>query len=409
MEMVTQRKYFGTLFNTYSFFALYANIDGFDFSEKILSGDDLTELDNWILSELHSLIFQTKSFYDDYEPTKAARLIQGFVINKLSNWYVRLSRRRFWKGDYKKDKIAAYQTLYSCLENIAIISSPISPFFSEKLFQDLNLVTNKSGSISVHLSSFPQYDKHLIKPNLEEKMLLAQNLVSLVLSLRKKENIRVRKPLKKIIVPILSQDVRKQIEEMKGIILSEINVKEIEFINEDSNLFQKKIKPNFKVLGPKYGSNLQKIKSVLEKLDKEEVLLFENTGSLKITENIILSLDDVDFVSQDIPGWLVAHNDFLTVALDINTDESLENEWLSREFVNRIQNLRKDIGLEVVDNINISIEKSPHIEIVIKNNLNYICNETLTKNITFVNTINNNFKLIELVKGVSVNVLINKC
>ncbi|MEE2931574.1 MAG: isoleucine--tRNA ligase [Bacteroidota bacterium] len=404
-----QRKYFGTLYNTYSFFALYANIDGFSFSEKILNEASLTELDNWILSELHSLIFQTKEFYDDYEPTKVARLIQDFVVNKLSNWYVRLSRRRFWKGDYKKDKIAAYQTLYSCLETIAIISSPISPFFSEKLFQDLNLVTNKNDAVSVHISSFPKYNKTLIKPELEEKMLLAQNLVSLVLSLRKKENIRVRKPLKKIIVPVLSQDVREKIEEMKELILSEINVKEIEFINEESDLFRKKIKPNFKILGPKYGSELQKIKSFVEKLDKEQIMLFENTGALKVTKNIVLSLDDVEFMSQDIPGWLVANNDFLTVALDINTNEDLENEWLSREFVNRIQNIRKDLGLEVIDNINISIEKSPHIESVIKNNLNYICNETLTKNITFVNDVKNTFKLIELTKGVSMNVLITKC
>ena len=403
-----QRKFFGTLYNTYSFFALYANIDSFNCKETKICYSKRHELDRWILSELHSLVKKTTDYYEEYEPTQAARAIQDFVINKLSNWYVRLSRRRFWKGDYTNEKISAYQSLYECLETIAIISSPIAPFFMDRLYTDLNSSSKKNSFDSVHLASFPKPNKSIINAALEEKMFLAQKITTIALSLRKQEKIRVRQPLSKIMIPVLNDDVKKKISSVKEIILSEINVKEIQFLSEKSNIITKKIKPNFKILGPKYGSKIKYISSCLESFNEKEIALLEEKKSITLSDEITLGISDVDIFTSDIPGSVVASDGNITVSLDIVINKKLKDEGYAREFVNRIQNIRKQLKFNVTDKISIKIQENEAILDVVNNNLTYICNETLAEKIVFVNNLKDEFNELDLTNSTFVKVLIKK-
>lgn len=395
-----QRKFFGTLHNTYAFFALYANIDKFTYSEEEIPVNERPELDRWILSLLNSLVKEVDEAYNDYEPTKAGRAIQDFVTENLSNWYVRLSRRRFWKGDYTKDKISGYQTIYKCLETISKLSSPIAPFYSDKLFRDLNFATEKDNSGSVHLSDFPVADENIIYKQLEERMELAQRISSLVLSLRKGSKIRVRQPLSRIMVPVLNEEFRKNVEAVKDLILSEVNVKGIEFISDSAGILVKKIKPNFKSLGPKFGKHMKAIAALVNQFKQEQIAQIEQTGvyDLEIEgEKIQLTMEDVEITSQDIPGWLVASEGKLTVALDITISDELRKEGIAREFVNRIQNIRKDNDFEVTDRINLKVKSHDAINTAIESNLNYICTEILADKLEFVDE-------IPVTEGVSVDV-----
>ena len=403
-----QRKFFGTLYNTYSFFALYANIDGFNYTEDEVPIENRTEIDRWILSELNTLIEAVEGNYENYEPTRVARLIQDFVIGKLSNWHVRLSRRRFWKGEYNSDKVAAYQTLYECLEKIAILSAPIAPFFMDRLFQDLNDISNKHSVTSVHLADFPKSESTKIDADLERKMQLAQNITSLALSLRKKEMIRVRQPLQKIMVPVLNSKMQEDIEQISTIILSEINVKEIEYLTEDSDVLTKKIKPNFKTLGPKFGKEMKLISGAIAQFNPDNIKKIEKEGSYKINDKITIDLTDVEISSADIPGCIVISNDGVTVALDINISDELKEEGLAREFINRIQNLRKDKDFEVTNKVNILVENNEQLSSAIQNNFTYICDETLASKLEFVEVIDSEADEIELVDQITAKVSIKK-
>jgi isoleucyl-tRNA synthetase len=384
-----QRKYFGTLYNTYSFFSLYANVDGFDYSQKDIDFDKRPEIDRWILSKLNSLVKNVDAAYADYEPTRAGRLIQDFVTDQLSNWYVRLCRRRFWKGDFTEDKISAYQTLYTCLTAIAKMTAPIAPFFADRLYRDLNAATGKEKAESVHLALFPEVDKNLIDTDLEERMEIAQQVVSMALSLRKKEHIRVRQPLQKIMVPILNEKFERQLQSVEDLILSEINVKELEYL-KDSGVLVKQIKPNFKALGPKYGKQMKSIAAAVGKFDQDDIQKIETDGEYRLDlegEEIVLTQSDVEITSQDIPGWLVTTEGQITVALDITLTDELREEGIAREFVNRIQNLRKDSGLEVTEKIALQIKKHDFINAAIEKNLNYICSETLAGDLQLVDSL----------------------
>ncbi len=381
-----QRKFFGTLYNTYSFFALYANVDGFVFSEEEISNDEKPEIDRWIISKLNSLIKEVDSFYSDYEPTRAGRAIQEFVGDHMSNWFVRLSRRRFWKGTYEKDKISAYQTLYTCLKNVAILSSPIAPFYSERLFQDLNSISQRLSEDSVHLAAFPSSNESLIDLDLEERMGIAQKVSSMVLSLRKKEKIKVRQPLQRIMVPILDQAFESRLRAVEELILSEVNVKELEYLNDTEGKLVKKIKPNFKTLGPKYGKYMKTIATIVSKFDQDTIAQIEANGGTKIkidNEALKLELSDFEVSNEDIPGWTVTSDGPITVALDINLSEDLKNEGLAREMVNRIQNLRKDQGFDVTDRIKVTIQEHPELLVALNSNLNYICAEILADKLEF--------------------------
>ena len=385
-----KRKFFGTLYNTYSFFALYANIDGFDFSEDYIPVKERPEIDRWIISVLNTLVKNVTNHYEEYHPTKAGRAIHEFVIEHMSNWYVRLTRKRFWGGEMDKDKIAAYQTLYTCLETVAKLSAPIAPFYTDQLFLDLNKVSNRHSEESVHIAYFPKSDDNLIDKDLEDKMDIAQKISSMVLSLRRKENIKVRQPLNKILIPIISQDIKQKIEEVKDIILRETNIKHIEYITDTSGYLHKNIKPDFKKLGPKYGKMVKKIAAALQEMSNEEINRFEREGSYDLTvdnQNISLTIDDVSITSEDIPGWLVASDNRVTVALDITITEDLKQEGIAREFVNRIQNLRKNSGLEVTDNINLRIKKHGGINAAIEKHNDYISSQTLAKSIELVDDI----------------------
>lgn len=406
-----KRKFFGTLYNTYSFFALYANIDGFTYKESEISNKNRPEIDQWILSELNTLKKQVQSSFEDYEPTKAARLIQSFVNDNLSNWYVRLCRRRFWKGDYGNDKISAYQTLYTCLETVAIISSPIAPFFMDRLYCDLNTVTQRNTNESVHLALFPKVVEKLINKELEDKMRIAQGITSLTFSLRKKENLRVRQPLRKIMVPVLDEKTKQQIEAIKPLVLAEVNVKALEFMTAGSDILVKKIKPNFKTLGPKFGPQMKLIAQAIAQFTSEDIDSIENNGSYSIIINdqkIQIDLQDVEISTEDIPGWAVTSLNGLTVALDISLDQQLINEGLARELVNRIQNSRKDSGLEVTDRIQISVTANNYLKQAIKENLDYICSETLADKLQIVEKEMKKEQLVELVDGIQTIIEIQK-
>ena len=403
-----QRKFFGTLYNTYSFFVLYANIDGFNYSEDDVPISERTELDRWILSELNTLIKEVEGNYESYEPTRVARLIQDFVMDKLSNWHVRLSRRRFWKGEYNTEKVAAYQTLFECLEKVALLASPIAPFFMDRLFQDLNTVSGKHSASSIHLSDFPKSDASVIDKDLERKMQMAQNVTSLALSLRKKERLRVRQPLQKIMIPILNAKMQKDIDGVSTIILSEINVKEIEFLGKDSDVLTKQIKPNFKTLGPKFGKDMKLISRAVNQFSADDIKKIEMDENYPINESITIDISDVEITSKDIPGCIVATNNGLTVALDITLSDELREEGLAREFINRIQNLRKDSGLEVTDKVKIQVEKNDSLTAAIKNNFAYICDETLAVQLDFEEHSIMNGSEIELIDNISTKVLIIK-
>ena len=377
-----KRKFFGTLYNTYSFFALYANIDGFTYQEKEIALKDRPELDQWILSELNTLITFVDGSYADYEPTRAARAISDFIQENLSNWYVRLSRRRFWKGDYQHDKISAYQTLYTCLATTAKLMAPIAPFFSERLFKDLNSATGREESESVHLANFPVSDTSIVNQSLEHKMQTAQKISSLVLSIRQREKIKVRQPLKKIMVPVMNPAQKEEILAVSDLITSEVNVKELEVMDDASDILVKHIKPNFKVLGPKYGKEMKEIAKEILGLGQNDIQKIEQEGELMLqldNKKIKLQLSDVEITSQDIEGWLVASSGPLTVALDVTIDEALKNEGIARELVNRIQNLRKESGLEVTDKIELRIQKDGNVEKAIESNKAYLKSETLTE------------------------------
>jgi isoleucyl-tRNA synthetase len=381
-----KRKFFGTLYNTYSFFALYANIDGFKYSEAEVPLDQRPEIDRWILSELHTLIQTVDEAYADYEPTKAARAISDFVQENLSNWYVRLCRRRFWKGEYGTDKIAAYQTLYTCLATVSKLGAPIAPFFMDQLYRDLTQTTQSEKFESVHLADFPVFVDNYVNKSLERKMWKAQTISSLVLSLRKKEMIKVRQPLKKVMIPVFDEVQRAEIEAISELVKAEVNVKEIELLEDTSGVLVKQIKPNFKTLGPKFGKDMGLISKAIQSFTQEDIAAFERQGfySIEISGNsIILALDDVEISSQDIPGWLVANDRGITVALDITITEELKQEGIAREMVNRIQNLRKDSGLEVTDRIKVHLQKEVQLEEALKNYASYIQTETLTDDIIF--------------------------
>ena len=386
-----RRKFFGTLYNTYSFFALYANLDGFTYAEAEVPLEKRPEIDRWILSELNTLIAKVKEAFLDYEPTRATRLISDFVQENLSNWYVRLCRRRFWKGEYEEDKISAYQTLYTCLEVVAKLSAPVAPFFMDRLYRDLNGVTGKDKAESVHLTDYPESKTQYIDKALESKMEKAQNISSLVLSLRKKEMIKVRQPLQKILIPTLSEAEKAEILAVANLIKHEVNVKEIEFIDDASGILVKQIKPNFRTLGPKYGKQMKDIAAVINGFTQQDIQAFEHQGTKEITldgEKLTLTLDDVEITSQDIEGWLVASSSTgLVVALDATITDELRAEGIARELVNRIQNLRKDTGLEVTDRIRILLQQQDTLEKAVRANEAYIKAETLANEILFADTL----------------------
>ena len=381
-----RRKFFGTLYNTYSFFSLYANLDSFTYAEDEISIEKRPEIDRWILSELNTLIRNVEKFYEEYEPTKAARAIQEFVGENLSNWFVRLSRRRFWKGDYEQDKISAYQTLYTCLLNVAKLASPIAPFFMDNLYKDLISVTGKENFESIHLGEFPSYDESLVDAKLEHKMQQAQKISSMVLSLRKKEMIKVRQPLQRIMIPVLDEADREEILAVENLIKSEVNVKEIELIDDASGMLVKTIKPNFKVLGPKFGKDMRFVGQAIQNLTQEDIATIEKQGeiTLNINEKIVnLTIDEVEITSQDIEGWLVANQGGLTVALDVTITDDLRKEGNARELINRVQNLRKESGFDVTDKIKLIIQKNVILQRSIEANQDYIKTETLTSELVF--------------------------
>ena len=382
-----KRKFFGTLYNTYSFFSLYTNIDGFSYAEEDVPLHERPELDRWILSELHTLIKKVDKFYEEYEPTKAARAISGFTQDYLSNWYVRLSRRRFWKGDYQQDKISAYQTLYTCMLTIAKIGAPIAPFFMDKLYLDLNAVSQKENFESIHLADFPLFEESYIDKSLERKMEDAQTISSLVLSLRAKEKIKVRQPLQKIMIPVENEEQKASILAVANLIKHEVNIKEIELLEDASDILVKQIKPNFKTLGPKFGREMKSIANSIRNFSKEEISKIELDGKIPIEfdgKMINLELSDVEISSKDIEGWLVANEGAITVALDVTISEELRKEGVARELINRIQNARKDRGLEVTDKIKLTVLKFEDLEESINKNKEYIMSETLTEELVFV-------------------------
>ncbi len=404
-----RRKFFGTLYNTYAFFALYANIDKFDYKEADIDIKERPEIDRWILSELNSLILEVDNAYSSYEPTRAGRAISEFVDAHLSNWYVRLSRRRFWKSEDNTDKLSAYQTLYTCLETVARLMSPIAPFFSEQLYRDLNNVTGRNAADSVHLTDFPVADKTFIDKALEERMEMAQLVSSLVLSLRKKANIRVRQPLSKIMIPVANEEMKAQIEKVSHLIKSEVNIKEIEFLSPDNNILVKNVKPNFKTLGKKYGKQMKQIQAYFTNMSQEEIHQFEKNNGTHLNVDgvdVELTLEDALISTQDIPGWAVTSQDDLTVALDMTITDELMQEGLAREIVNRVQNLRKTGGFEVTDRIELLIEKNEKTDAAVEKYGDYICTETLAT-INKVDALEG-VEAEELVEGINVKLKIQK-
>ncbi|MEI8046874.1 MAG: isoleucine--tRNA ligase [Bacteroidota bacterium] len=406
-----QRKFFGTLYNTYNFFALYANIDDFCYAEAEIPFAERPEIDRWIQSELNSLILNVDEAFADYEPTRAGRLIADFVNEHLSNWYVRLSRRRFWKGEYTTDKISAYQTLYRCLEVVAKLASPIAPFFMDRLFIDLNVVSGADTCESVHLTDFPVADQTRIDKQLEERMQLAQQVSSMVLSLRKKTNLRVRQPLQKILLPVTGEHIKEQLDKVSNLILSEVNVKELEYLDESAGFLVKKIKANFKTLGPRFGKLMKEIAAAVSAFSQDDISRIETDGTFSLqigNETIEITLDDVEIITEDIPGWVVANQGSLTVALDITVTKALREEGFARELVNRIQNIRKDRGFEVTDKISLQLQKNELLESAILNYNNYICSETLADSLVVSDTVFQDADTIELTEEISVTIKVEK-
>lgn len=406
-----RRKFFGTLYNTYSFFALYANIDGFTYKEADIEMAKRPEIDRWILSELNTLTDYCDKSYSEYEPTKAGRAIADFVDGYLSNWYVRLCRRRFWKGEYTCDKISAYQTLYTCLETIACLAAPIAPFFCERLFDDLNSVSGRFAFGSVHAADFPQSNPALVDKELENRMQTAQKICSLVLSLRKRNNLKVRQPLSRIMIPAKNAHQQAQIEAVKDLILSEVNVKTIDFLSKENNVLVKSIKANFKTLGPKFGAKMKAIAAAIASFSQEDIATIECEGRFNLTigqESVEIALSDVEIITQDIPGWVVANEDDLTVALDTTITESLRLEGISRELVNRIQNIRKEQGFDVTDNIIVEIEKQEMLCEAAEAFRDYICSETLTQKLIFSDKVACPLQTIDVIEGTELAIRITK-
>ncbi len=405
-----RRKLFGTLFNTYSFFALYANLDHFEYKEPDIPLAQRPEIDRWILSELNTLVKTVDEAFADYEPTRAGRAIAEFVDAYLSNWYVRLCRRRFWKGEYSDDKISAYQTLYTCLETLSRLMSPIAPFFSERMFLDLNSVTRRVKAESVHHAAFPEVHEEMIDKSLEERMQLAQKVCSMGLSLRKKSNLRVRQPLAKIVLPVHDDNFRQQVERVKHLICSELNIKDVEFLAADNTLLVKSIKPNFKTLGPRYGKIMKAIAAAVTAFTQEQINALEADGRCNLTvegQPVEILLSDVEIATQDIPGWVVANEGSLTVALDITLTQELIDEGIARELVNRIQNIRKE-GFDVTDRIEITLQHGEWDDAVNRYR-DYICSETLTEQFNLVDTVEgDNAQQIEIVEGKPTTILIRK-
>ena len=391
-----KRKFFGTLYNTYSFFSLYANIDGFTYAEAEIPLEERPEIDRWILSELNTLVKDVDAFYADYEPTKATRAISDFVQENLSNWYVRLCRRRFWKGDYAQDKIAAYQTLYTCLLTVAKLSAPVAPFFMDKLYRDLTQATHTENFGSVHLAEFPKYADNFVDKSLESRMQKAQTISSLVLSLRKKEMIKVRQPLQKVMIPVLDDRQKAEIEAVSDLIKAEVNVKEIALLDDASGILVKQIKPNFKTLGPRFGKDMGLISKEIQNLSQEQINELDKAGALDIVisgKSINLTSEDVEISSQDIEGWLVANANGITVALDITISDELRKEGIARELVNRIQNIRKDSGFEVTDKIKVQVQRDGILEEALEANSDYIKAETLTEELIIEDKIENGIEI----------------
>ncbi|MGV3596559.1 MAG: isoleucine--tRNA ligase [Bacteroidota bacterium] len=388
----TQRKFFATLYNVYGFFALYANVDGFTFAEDEIPLEQRPEIDRWVLSLLNSLIQEVDKAADEYDPTRPTRAIEEFVTEHLSNWYVRLCRRRFWKGEYAQDKIAAYQTLYTCLSTVTKLMASFAPFYADMLFRDLNNVSKKENSQSVHLSDFPAVNTKAIDKTLEAQMQLAQDISSMVLSLRKKVNIKVRQPLQKILVPVSNNTFAENLQHVKDLILSEVNVKELEYLTDDTLKLVKKVKPNFKTLGAKLGQNMKVLAGKVAELTQDEIRMLESEGGLDIQlgeDNFRLLLADAEIISEDVPGWQVAVNGSLTVALDVNVSDELLKEGIAREFINRMQNLRKEAGFEVTDKIHVAVQEHPQVGPAIIEYKNYICAEILAQDLQLAPTITN--------------------
>jgi isoleucyl-tRNA synthetase len=405
----SQRKLFNTLFNTYSFFSLYANVDGFRFAEKNIPLQDRPEMDQWIISSLNSLILKCIEYFDDYEPTKAGRAIDEFVDEHLSNWYVRLCRRRFWKGEYEQDKISAYQTLYECMITLCKLMAPISPFFPDWLYQQLNAVTQQSEQISVHLCDYPQAELSNIQTDLEEKMKWAQEASSLILSLRKKANIKVRQPLQKVLIPAMNAKLQEQIQAVEEIIKSEVNIKEIEFIAANNQLIRKKVKANFKELGAKMGTRMKEVAQAIALMSQEDISLLEMNSSFDLSlgqENVTILIQDVEISSDDIPGMLVGNKGMLTVALDIQISPELEEEGLAREFVNKVQKIRKDNDFALTDRIQVVIEDHEMLKSALNNFNSYICTEILADKLDFSSEIQHGTEIE--VNDQSLKILISK-
>lgn len=385
-----RRKFFGTLYNTYSFFALYANVDGFDYSDPEVEGSKRPEIDRWILSLLNSLVKEVDAYLEAYEPTRAGRAISDFVNDNLSNWYVRLNRRRFWGGGMTVDKLSAYQTLYTCLETVAKLMAPIAPFYADQLFMDLIAVTGREQVASVHLSDFPVCDETLIDKDLEERMQMAQDVSSMVLALRRKVNIKVRQPLHTLMIPVVDVHQQESLEAVKNLILNEVNVKEMKFVDSTAGILVKRVKPDFKKLGPRYGKIMKRLAPAIQSMKQEDILAFEAAGTFTLQvdgEEAVINLTDVEIISEDIPGWLVANEGRLTVALDITVTEDLRKEGLARELVNRIQNLRKSSGFDITDKVNVTILSTEEMDPAIEAYNEYIANQVLAVSVEITDVI----------------------
>ena len=379
-----RRKFFGTLYNTYSFFALYANVDGFDYSQPEVAWENRPEIDRWIISLLNTLVKDVDNYLNTYEPTRAGRAISDFVNDNLSNWYVRLNRRRFWGGGLTEDKLSAYQTLYICLETVAKLMAPIAPFYADKLFGDLIAVTGREHATSVHLSDFPVCHEELIDKDLEERMQMAQSISSMVLALRRKVNIKVRQPLQHLMIPVLDEHQRSALEAVKALVLNEVNVKEMRFVDNTEGILVKKIKPDFKKLGPRYGKIMKALAAAIQQMSQEDINAFEKAGTFTLKVDgvdAVIDRADVEIISEDIPGWLVANEGRLTVALDITVTEELKKEGLARELVNRIQNIRKSSGFDITDKVIIKIASATEMDGAIQSFREYISNQVLAKSI----------------------------
>lgn len=391
-----RRKFFGTLYNTYSFFALYANVDGFCYAEPEIAINERPEIDRWIISLLNTLVKDVEEYYNTYEPTRAGRAISEFVNDHLSNWYVRLNRKRFWGGAYDQDKISAYQTLYTCLETVAKLMSPIAPFYADRLYKDLTVATNKQDALSVHLAQFPECNDALVDKTLEVRMQMAQEISSMVLALRRKVNIKVRQPLTAIMIPVLDDEQQSNLEAIKSLVLNEVNVKEMKFVDNAAGILVKRIKPDFKKLGPRYGKIMKQLAARVASMEQTEILEFEQKGEFTFDiegQLATVLTSDVEIISEDIPGWLVANEGRLTVALDITVTEELKREGIARELVNRIQNIRKSSGFDITDKINIRLTKNPEVEAAVNDFGAYICNQVLANDLQFVDTLNEGVEL----------------